>query len=398
MDEPAQPPHPGHNTPQSSDAGKPPASPESLHTTPSPWYSHNRIRPANIRLSTADKHRAAIAARHHSPDVRYVQQRLSSHSTTFPRTRLVLSPHLRVLAGVGLLILLVLLLLAQPSLSQKPIALVLRPARVTIELPAHTPTESPGFNQVLPIAQFGTAATRGDIRADPISARVDYTVRGQVAANQPDPRVGEADVQPLLAPALTGLNNRARDALTSYAEQNGLMLEMTTIIPHPEALRAGSGYTLTVSPAVGEPVNPNTLTFSVSVQGSFSALATPPGQPLDEQLTTAVLHHLAHDNRLLPGMQIQVTNWSWDGTLLSVDGVLSPTDDVQSLNEQTQTAIRDAIRGRSRAEAAAALEQFKQHGIIRSYTLPPEREQLPRSDILLDLHVVPAGATSNEPE
>jgi hypothetical protein len=183
--------------------------------------------------------------------------------------------------------------------------------------------------------------------------------------------------------------------LTTHAEQRGLVLEVTSIIPRTETLQAGQGYTLDVLPSVGQPVNEDTLTFSVGVAGSFSALATPPGQPLDEQLSTALLHHLARQNRLPPGVQVRVTNWRWDGTILSVDGVLSPAAGVPTLDAPTRATIRAAIRGESRTQAASALEQLQSTGVISGYTLPPDVEHLPDVDELLELQIVPAGAPGN---
>lgn len=320
-----------------------------------------------------------------SLNVAYIQSRLQSHHR--PTYVAASARYITIL-----LVFVLILVMGLPPLRRALFAAVRGRVVVTIYLPPAATTDTPILNETLPIAQFGTTATRGNIRADPISATVDYTVREQVASNQSGPVVQESDVQMLLSPALSGLNNRAREVLTAHAEQRGLVLEVTTVIPHPETLSAGQGYVLTVSPSVEQPVDNDTLTFSVNVEGSFSALATPPGQPLDEQLATALLHHLEHHNRLPPGMQVSVTNWRWDGTILSVDGVLSSTDGVQTLNAQTQAAIRDAIRGKSFAEAVTALEQMKQQGIIGGYTLPPDREHLPDVDFLLELHIVPAGA------
>jgi hypothetical protein len=95
---------------------------------------------------------------------------------------------------------------------------------------------------------------------------------------------------------------------------------------------------------------------------------------------------------MLPGMPLSVVHWHWDGTTLMVDGVLSPTAALEP--QQTRSALRDYLKGKSRAEAEAALAQFRHHGVIADYRLLTDRETLPRIDRLLDVQLVPAEGQS----
>jgi hypothetical protein len=403
-----------------------------------------RVRPEDITLSNAEKRRAAAMLRRGNHDFAYVRDRMhtapvcSSHQRDADRrfslyrvsmllamlaavwsafrgdaeerrashdmhtTSALPSPRAVLLIAVSVALLLLLAFAALP-LRQWLAAPLGEPAIVTITLPnpdvPAAPANPPAPPQVLSlqhqpilIAQFGTVVSSTAVRADPISTAVSYTIHGQTAANQMHPVVQESDVQPLLDPARTGLHNRARDVLAAYAEQSGLALEVTTLIPGADALDAGSGYTLTVQPAVGQPVDPQHGTFSLKVQCSFSALATPPGSPLDAQLAAALPAQLARQGRMLPGMPLSVVHWHWDGTTLMVDGVLSPTAALEP--QQTRSALRDYLKGKSRAEAEAALAQFRHHGVIADYRLLTDRETLPRIDRLLDVQLVPAEGQS----
>jgi hypothetical protein len=199
--------------------------------------------------------------------------------------------------------------------------------------------------------------------------------------------VKDTDVQRLLGDALTGLNSQGRDVLAAHANNNGLVLEMRNITPSTGDLQAGEGYDITVIPPVGTTIDPANPNFSVSVRSNFSALATPPGQSLEDQLKVALPKQLDSEGRLPFGMKVNITGWHWSSSQLTVDAILQPTGEVKQLDAQTRAAIRDAIKGKSAAQAREALEQFKAQGHISGYTLPPERDTIPGLDFLLELQV-----------
>jgi hypothetical protein len=82
-----------------------------------------------------------------------------------------------------------------------------------------------------------------------------------------------------------------------------------------------------------------------------------------------------------------IIHWEWDGEQLTVDALLQPTGEELMLSQQTQREIRNALKGKSRAEAEAALNDFVARGIISDYTLPEDLETLPGR---IDLNTVPA--------
>ncbi|NJP04593.1 MAG: hypothetical protein HC837_02650 [Chloroflexaceae bacterium] len=209
-------------------------------------------------------------------------------------------------------------------------------------------------------------------------------------SEQPIRVVRDIDVQQVLGEVLTGLNNRARQELeTELTRQgNGLALEVTTIIPTANDLKAGHGYEQSIIPPIGAAVEPSDPTFSVAAHGHFSALAVPQDQSLQEQLQVAVPNYLASVNQLPDGMVAAINHWQWDGTRITVDGMLLPTGETAGLNAQTRAAIRDALKGKNRDEAEVALKEFQLRGVISSYDLPQNLDTIPTWDFLLDLKVV----------
>lgn len=138
---------------------------------------------------------------------------------------------------------------------------------------------------------------------------------------------------------------------------------------------------------MGTSIDPEHPDFSVSVSGNFSALATPPALPLEAQLQVALPNHLASEDRFPFGMQVNIMHWYWSSHQLTVDAILEPTGEVKELDAQTRAIIRDAIKGKSYAEAEQALNKLKDQHVISSYTLPPERDKIPSTDFLLNLEV-----------
>ncbi len=196
--------------------------------------------------------------------------------------------------------------------------------------------------------------------------------------------VRDEDVQRVLGEALVGLNNQAPSVLQSQAEQQSLGLEESTITPQGNAIPDAPSYTMTVDPPRGTQVDPAAPNFTVTVSAQFAALATPPGNPLESQLQPVTSQQLADRGGIPPGMSIGITNWQWDGERLTVEGMMRRVD--TTLDAETRLTILDAVKGKSRAEAQAALDNFVQQGIIASYELP-EVEQLPQRSHQLTLEV-----------
>ena len=67
--------------------------------------------------------------------------------------------------------------------------------------------------------------------------------------------------------------------------------------------------------------------------------------------------------------------------------MLKPDGTKPALDAQTRTAIIEAIQGKSRADAQAALEDFKRRGVISDYTLP-NVDKIPNLNFQLDLRVI----------
>jgi hypothetical protein len=193
--------------------------------------------------------------------------------------------------------------------------------------------------------------------------------------------VKDTDVNEALGPALTGLNQRAPQALEMElaSRSREMALEVTTITPDADALARGEGYTMSVLPPVGEPVDPENPGFLLTVEGQFSALATPPGNSLEQQLRLLLPSQLEQEGLLPAGMTpaLRPEDWHWNGSMLTVSGELQPTGEQMTLNEQQRREIAGAIAGKPRAEAEAILNDFVRRGIISSYTIPAEIETLP---------------------
>ncbi|WP_129629419.1 hypothetical protein [Candidatus Oscillochloris fontis] len=200
--------------------------------------------------------------------------------------------------------------------------------------------------------------------------------------------VKEQDVQALLGQALAQLDAQAQQQLQGLALARGMEFEPTTISPRRVDLEQLQGFTYTSSPAIGEMVDPQNTTFTVIVQARYSALISAPGVQIEDQLSNALTELLRQSGALKPGdcKASAITNWNWDGERLTVDGLISPnTHDPAcgpGLSGAVLDQVRAAIRGKSRAEAEAALTQMQQQGLIGTYVLP-NVPQLPGWDFQL---------------
>ncbi|NTW00248.1 MAG: hypothetical protein HGA19_02965 [Oscillochloris sp.] len=200
--------------------------------------------------------------------------------------------------------------------------------------------------------------------------------------------VKDSDAQALLAQGLTQLNTQALQQLQGLAQARGLQLEEKMIVPRPADLQQRQGFDYTVSPAVGEAVDPQNPTFTLLLQTRYNALSTLANASLESQLGAALTEQLRQAGLLQPGdcKAPSITNWRWDGERLTVDGQIAPnTQDAAcgpSLSDSTIQQVRDAVRGKSRTEAEAALQVLQQQGLIGTYVLP-DVDQLPGWDIQL---------------
>ena len=187
--------------------------------------------------------------------------------------------------------------------------------------------------------------------------------------------VKDSDVAKLLASALEGLDAEARRRLENRANNRGLTLELTTIQPNRTELEQLQGFEQEVDPALGQEATPG---FTLTVQANYSALVTAPERPLELQLGSVFTEQLRQAGRIMPGdcRTSAVTDWRWDGTALQlfVKGQIVPDTSSPGCGGELSTElleqVREAVRGKSRAEAEAALDTMVTSGLIGSYRLP----------------------------
>jgi hypothetical protein len=200
--------------------------------------------------------------------------------------------------------------------------------------------------------------------------------------------VKDSDVQKLFAPALEALDAQARAQLDAQARERGFTVDPSTIAPRRAELEQLQGFDYTVDPPVGATLDNANPRFTLTVRAAYTALAAPPDRPVSAQLGAAVTEQLRQSGEIKPGdcRAPAVTAWRWDGQGLVVDGEVQP--DRQSprcqggLDAAALAQVRDAVRGKSRAEADAALQALVDQGVIGSYTLP-DRAGMPAFDWLI---------------
>jgi hypothetical protein len=198
--------------------------------------------------------------------------------------------------------------------------------------------------------------------------------------------VREEDVQEAQSIALASIQNKARQQLEQAS--GDLELELTTIWPNSDALSQGRGYEVSVIPPVGHMVDdPNNPLMTIVIRGQFSALATPSENRLHEQLYTILPQQLEQEGVLTPeiGLEPSITEWHWDGSRLTADGVLHQSG-AMVLPPQVRHDMKESLKGASHEEAQELLDHYQERGIIESYRLP-ETGTLPRWDLQLTLDV-----------
>ncbi|HEU5015920.1 MAG TPA: hypothetical protein VFT66_25575 [Roseiflexaceae bacterium] len=212
--------------------------------------------------------------------------------------------------------------------------------------------------------------------------------------------VTQEDVQGVLSAALTRLYNESSiSALTANISRQRYAIDPSTIMPDAQALAQPNTYRVTsVQPPVGQPIEGNNATFSVTVQADFTALAVPADQPIAQQLQT-VAPEVFRD-RCPPGTSYagasigSNTNqanqgWQWDGTTLTVNGTFS----CKPVSQEIRARVLEAVRGKSYAAAVNDLEQLKSERVIGDYDLPSNKTQLPDYNFLFDIQIVPTPST-----
>ena len=195
--------------------------------------------------------------------------------------------------------------------------------------------------------------------------------------------VKERDVQPLLAPALEQLDAEARRQLGGLAQARGLRLDSSAITPRRSDLEQLQGFDQFVNPPLGAPTDANDPRFTLTVQATYSALATPPDQPLQAQFGPVVTEQLRRAGLIQPGecRAPVISDWRWDGQTLFVDGSIEP-DTVSprcqgGIEPAVLEQVREAVRGKAYPEADAALRDLAAQGLIGDYRLP-EVARMPR--------------------
>jgi hypothetical protein len=210
--------------------------------------------------------------------------------------------------------------------------------------------------------------------------------------DEPQWIVTQADFERVLGDALTGLYNAGILSLRAQTEPESTVIDPTTINPDDKALGQPENYEPpVVTPPIGQPADPATHAFSVTVRTRFNALAVPTNKLIQQQLATVAPAYFEQRNPSLcqsnevPAPRIDQT--TWDGVSLKISGAMICTPR-GGISPEVRLQVRDALRNKSRAEAEAALNELQQQGLIGSYELPPDVSQMPPLDALLDVRFV----------
>lgn len=205
-------------------------------------------------------------------------------------------------------------------------------------------------------------------------------------SEEPQRIVTEADVQAVLGQALTALYTSANQALRGQIDETKVVIDATTITPSAEALGDPKNYAPPlVEPAVGQPVDSNNPVFKVTVRANFTALATPAGRAVADQLQTVVPQFFfQRPDRPCKASERQGTRVDashWDGEKLLIDGAISCVP-IGGLPPETISKVRDSVKNQPRDAAVRGMEQLKQDGLIGDYQLP-DQAKFPRFDWLI---------------
>ncbi|WP_298814710.1 hypothetical protein [Chloroflexus sp.] len=193
--------------------------------------------------------------------------------------------------------------------------------------------------------------------------------------------IKESDVRRYLAAALTSLDQEARRQLEGLAMARNLRLEPTTVSPSRAELEQLAGFEMIVEPPIGTSLPKENRAFRLTVQARYSGLAINGDETtFQRQLADAFNAQLVQNGQLRPGdcRAAFIQSWRWDGATLRVDGSIGPDPACgNELDPATRAAIQNAVLGRSRAEAEAALQALVASGRLTGFELPPDVDQFP---------------------
>lgn len=208
--------------------------------------------------------------------------------------------------------------------------------------------------------------------------------------DEPQWVVTEADVNRLLPDALTGLYNVGVQQLRAQTDNVKTVIDANTLSPSDQSLGLPESYEPPlISPAIGQPADAATRAFSMTVKTRFSALATPANMLVQQQMPAVIERFFAQGTPATcteaEGKQARIDTINWDGASLKVSGavICSPRG---GFSENTRLRVREALRGKSREEAMAALQALKDEGLIGAFDLPGDVQQMPPFDILLNVN------------
>jgi hypothetical protein len=221
-------------------------------------------------------------------------------------------------------------------------------------------------------------------------------------SDEPQWIVTEADVQLVLGQALTDLYSVGTQQLLIQAQgqRSDSKPDESTVHPNGNEIRLPENYEPPiVSPPIGSPADPATRSFTVVVRTHFVALGVPEDASITEQSANLIPEYF--ENRQPPVCSANEKpeprnnewSWTWDGASLKLNGVLVCVP-ANSLPGEVRSDVRDALRGKTRAEAEAALGDLRARGLIGDFTIPENASQLPPLDIMLDVQFVDGAAPS----
>jgi hypothetical protein len=229
--------------------------------------------------------------------------------------------------------------------------------------------------------------SQGNIPAGTINAIPNLTNR-QFSVSQPAAFSGGTDqevtivspddVNQLLPQALTQLYAQGVQRLQAQVQERpNLTIYSGQITPTQEFLKTlpPDQYSA-VFPPIGQVAQDGT--FTLQVFRTFEALAGPTDRPMDQELQRALTNQIRVQRPDLVNATISITGWRRGDQGLIVDAVAVPQGGYQALPESFTQQIEQAIRGKSREEAEAYLQQLKEAGTIRNFNpLPQEWQMVP---------------------
>jgi hypothetical protein len=135
------------------------------------------------------------------------------------------------------------------------------------------------------------------------------------------------------------------------------------------------------------------------VRANFSALATPAGRTVADQLQTIVPQFFfQRPNKPCKDSEHQGTRVDashWDGEKLTIDGAVS-CEPIGGLPPETISKVLDSVKDQPHDAAVRGLEQLKHDGLIGDYQLP-DQAQFPRFDWLITVQTAEAAPARTQP-